>query len=148
MYAPQSFEQLDIEDYYRIMKTNADGTFFVTKAVLPWMKQQNSGYILNILSTACHNPSANNGPYSASKCAVQALTKTLAAECRNSGIKVSSISPGPIATTIWNNKITPPTDAVKKKMLNPRDIAELVWFYLTRPDNVYLSDVIVEPWYF
>lgn len=148
MHAPHVFEELSLADYNRIMHANTDGTFFVTRAVLPLMKQRDSGYIINILSTAAHHVGAGNAPYSASKCAAMALTQTLVAECRGSGIRVSSISPGPVATTIWSHKDCPPEEAKKQRMLRPQDIADLVLFYLTRPQNVYLGDVIVEPWLF
>lgn len=148
MYAPHSFETLSLADYRRIMRANVDGTYLVTRAVLPQMKQRNSGYIINVLSTAAHRAGAGNAPYSASKHAALAITQTLVAECRGSGVRISSISPGPVATSIWSHKDTPPTEAEKQRMLRPQDIAELVLFYLTRPDNVYLGDVVVEPWCF
>ena len=148
MHQPAVLEEVSTEDYLRIMRTNTDGTFFMTQAVLPSMKAHNSGFILNILSTAAHSAGSGNSPYSASKFAALAITDTLAAECQGTGVRISSVSPGPIATTIWSHKATPPSEEQKAKMLKPTELADILLFILERPANVHLSHLQVTPWYF
>jgi NADP-dependent 3-hydroxy acid dehydrogenase YdfG len=148
MRAPASFESVTQEEYERIIRTNLDGTFYMTQAALALMKQRNSGFIVNILSTAAVRAGAGNGPYSASKFAARALTETLVEECRGSGIRISSISPGPVETTIWTHKITPPLQEKKDKMLRPADIADLAVFLIERPPYVHIRDMEVTPWYY
>lgn len=148
MHAPSAFEDITDEEYLRIMRTNVDGLFWITRLVLSAMKKQDSGYIINILSTAAHAAQARNAPYSASKYAANALTETLIKECRGTGIRISSISPGPVSTSIWSHKITPPSEEEKERMLRPDDIGEIVLFLLSSPTNVHIRDLEVTPWKF
>lgn len=140
--------QIRDEDYRRIMRANADGVFFVSRAVLPVMQKQDRGYILNILSTAAHGAAVGNAPYSASKHAALAVTKTMEQECRGTGVRVSSLSPGPVATTIWSHKEAPPSRETMDKMLRPEEVAEVALFLIEQPPNVHLGDTVVTPWYF
>lgn len=146
MHAPSPFEEVDEEEYLRIMHTNTDGLFWVTQAVLPIMKKQEAGYIINILSTASHAAGAGNAPYSSSKYAAKAMTDTLIEECRGTGIRISSISPGPVATTIWSHKTTPPDSSLMARMLRPQDIADIAAYLLSTPANVHIRDLLVTPW--
>ena len=146
MHAPSPFEDVNEEEYLRIMHTNTDGLFRVTQAVLPIMKKQESGYIINILSTASNAAGADNAPYSASKYAAKAMTDTLIEEYRGTGIRISSISPGPVATTIWSHKTTPPDSSLLARMLRPQDIADIAAYLLSTPANVHIQDLLVTPW--
>jgi len=148
MHTPAVFEAVSQEEYERIMHTNTHGTFYTTQAVLGIMRQQDYGYILNILSTAAFRAAQKNAPYAASKFAVKAMTESLVEECRGSGIRVSSISPGPVATSIWSHKTIPPTAEKIEKMLRPEEIADLAMFLLERPPNVFIKDMEVTPWFY
>ena len=148
MHAPVPLETVSQEEYARIMHTNVDGTFYTTQAVLEIMRRQNNGYIINILSTAAYKVGARGAPYGASKFAARAITESLVEECRGSGIRVSSISPGPVATSIWSHKTTPPTAEKMEKMLCPEEIADLAMFLLERPPNVFIKDLEVTPWFY
>ena len=143
-----SFEAISQEEYEQIMHINTDGTFYTTQAVLEIMRKQNRGYILNILSLAAFRAKPNIAPYSASKFAVRALTETLIEECRGSGIRVSSISPGPVATPIWSYKTSPPTAEKMKTMLRPEEVADVALFLLERPPGVFINDVQITPWFY
>ena len=146
MHAPCSFKDITDEEYLRILKTNTDGLFYMTRAVLPYMEEQHGGFIVNILSTAAHLAQAGNGPYSASKYAANAFTETLIQEYRGTGIRISSISPGPVATQIWSHKTNPPSEEAKKRMLRPENIADIAAFIISSPSNVHIRDIEVTPW--
>lgn len=148
MHAPSPFEDVAQDEFTRILGTNTDGIFWVTQAVLPMMKKQGNGFVLNILSTAAHAAGAGNAPYSASKFAAKALTDTLIQEYRGTDIRISSISPGPVSTTIWSHKIEPPDKAQMMRMLRPQDIADIAAFLLSLPANVHIRDLEVTPWKF
>ena len=146
MHAPCPLKDVSQEEYIRILRTNTDGLFWASQAVLPYMEEQGGGYILNILSTASHEAGAGNAPYSASKFAAKALTDTLIQEYRNTNIRISSISPGPVATTIWSHKTTPPGEEQMERMLKPQDIADIASFLISTPPNVHIRDLVVTPW--
>ena len=143
-----SFEAISQKEYERIIRINVDGIFYTTQAVLEIMKKQDSGYILNILSLAAFRAKPGNAPYSASKYAARALTETLIEECHGSGIRISSISPGPVATPIWSYKTTPPTTEKMKTMLCPEEVADVALFLLERPPNVFIKDIQITPWFY
>ncbi|MDK2824468.1 MAG: 3-oxoacyl-[acyl-carrier protein] reductase [Clostridia bacterium] len=99
-------DEMDLELWYKIMDVNMTSTFLVTKHVIPVMKNQNNGRIINISSLAAHN---GGGPgavaYATSKAAVQAFTKGLAKELAPN-ILVNAIAPG-IITTRFHDVYTP-----------------------------------------
>jgi NADP-dependent 3-hydroxy acid dehydrogenase YdfG len=142
---PRETEAVDDELWRSVLDTNLDGTFYVCRAVLPAMKKAGRGYIINILSTASFRANAANGPYSASKYGARALTESLAAELKGTGVRVTSISPGPVDTHIWNHKVKPPTDQDRGLMLQAADISQIALFLLGLPDRVLIDNITVTP---
>jgi len=136
----------EFEDYKRIMETNVDGLMIMTREVLKIMRRRDSGYIINILSTAAYSAKKGVGIYAASKYAARALTEALIEECRGSGIRVSSISPGPTASDIWSHKVYPVPQERKDKMLKTDDIADIAAFLVLTDSNVHIGNITVTPW--
>ena len=145
MPEPRATEAID-EDLWRTMvETNLYGTFYVCRAVLTSMKAAGSGYLINIQSTASFRALPGNGPYAVSKYGARALTETLAAELKGTGVRVTAISPGPVDTAIWNHKLQPPSAEDRTRMLQPADISEIALFLLRRPDRVLIDNITVTP---
>ena len=86
------------EIWDQVIAVNLKGTFLCSKAVLPIMKEQGSGNIVNMASVAGKDGNARMAPYSASKGAIIALTKTLAKEMASHNIRVNCVSPALIET--------------------------------------------------
>jgi 2-dehydro-3-deoxy-L-rhamnonate dehydrogenase (NAD+) len=93
------WEQSD-EDWTRIIGINMSGVFYCCRAVVPQMRQRGYGRIVNIASIAGKEGNPNMAPYSATKAAVIAITKSLGKELATSGICVNAISPAVIHTQI------------------------------------------------
>lgn len=91
------------EDHRSIFETNYWGTIRTMKAVIPSMRQQQSGMIVNVSSMLGRIAVANQIPYTASKFAVEAASEALAMELRSFGIKVVLVEPGFTQTEIFNN---------------------------------------------
>ncbi|MFF0705972.1 SDR family NAD(P)-dependent oxidoreductase [Streptomyces tendae] len=89
-------EQVGVADFDAMMDTNVRGTFFLIQALLPLMADPAS--IINVSSSLTRHTSPATAVYSASKAAVEALSRTLALELGPRGIRVNSIAPGPTAT--------------------------------------------------
>jgi len=145
MHALQRLEETTSEDWQRIMDTNVYGTYLFSREVIPSMKRQNFGYIINILSTAAFTASNGYSLYAASKYGARALTEALIEENRNSGIRISSVSPGPVNTNIWSHKTEFVSDERRAKMLEVTDIVRIVLFLLTQPDYVVIDNITVTP---
>jgi NAD(P)-dependent dehydrogenase (short-subunit alcohol dehydrogenase family) len=99
-------EELEIEEFHKVMETNFFGALRCTQAVLSKMREQRSGHIVNVSSLAGRIAFAGQGAYAASKWALEAATEILAQEVWRFGIRVALVEPGVIATPIFN-KIPP-----------------------------------------
>jgi 3-oxoacyl-[acyl-carrier protein] reductase len=91
-------EHLKEEHWDSVLDVNAKGTFLVVQAVLPFMKKQNYGRIVNIASIGGKHGAPEQAHYSASKAAVMGFTRVLAQEVGTFGITANCICPGIILT--------------------------------------------------
>lgn len=98
-------EYLPIDEFQRVMDTNLMGSLRTIQAVLPTMRKQQKGYIINISSIAAEAGLPFRGGYSASKSALDRLTETLRLELTTYGIQVCSIQPGGVKTDINKNRV-------------------------------------------
>lgn len=113
------------ETWDNMINVNAKSVFLMCRAVLPYMRKQGYGKIINIAARAALEGKANMGPYCISKAAVIKLTETLAAENNNYGINVNCILPGTI-DTIENREAMPNADF--SKWVNPMALADVILF--------------------
>lgn len=96
---PGKVEEVDLEEWNRVMAVNSTGVFLGTKTALSALKQAGGGSIVNMSSQLGLVGTDNSSPqYQASKGAVRLLTKTTAIQYAPDGIRVNSVHPGPIAT--------------------------------------------------
>ena len=128
-------EELAEETWDLNMDVNLKGTFLMCQAVIPVMKRQRSGRILNAASFAAIVPSIGGAAYAASKYGVEAFTRVLAGELGAHEITVNCYAPGMIPTGM--NRFADRTDAEKARLLDtltlrrwgsPRDVANLICF--------------------
>lgn len=90
------------EDWRRVMAVNLDGTFHCCRAIVPLMREQQYGRIVNIASIAGKEGNPNAGAYSVSKAAVIALTKSLGKELADMPITVNCVTPAAVRTQIFD----------------------------------------------
>ena len=98
IYRVASIEETPVDMVRQILEVNVTGVFLGTKAVIPQMRNQGGGSIINISSTAGLAGSANSSAYQASKGAVRIFTKSTAIEHVSAGIRANSVHPGMIDT--------------------------------------------------
>ncbi|MEJ7767989.1 MAG: glucose 1-dehydrogenase [Chitinophagaceae bacterium] len=91
-------DELNPEDFNQVMNVNVNGTWLCSRAVIPFMKQNGSGKIINLASTLGLVGLANRTPYASSKGAVVQMTRALALEMAPFNINVNAICPGPFLT--------------------------------------------------
>ena len=134
------------EEWHRIIDTNLTGTYLMCRECLRHLENAPDGYILNVQSTGAYRASPGVSLYAASKFGVRALSEALIEEYRNSNIRLTSVSPGPIDTNIWSHKLEPPSAERRALMLRPSDIADIFVFLLERPRHMHIPDITVTPW--
>ena len=90
-----------VEDWKRIFAVNVEGTFYCCRTVVPLMREQNYGRIVNIASVAGKDGNPNASAYSASKAAVIALTKSLGKELADTLVRVNCVTPAAVRTPLF-----------------------------------------------
>jgi NADP-dependent 3-hydroxy acid dehydrogenase YdfG len=140
----------NIDHWEEMIDTNIKGFLYVAKAVLPIMKEQGSGYIINTGSVAGRNSYVGGNVYGATKAAVKMLSESMRLEAAAYGVRVGEIAPGAAETEFSmvrfdQNKET--SDAVYKGFipLNGQDIANTVWFLSNLPEHVCIQELVIMP---
>lgn len=140
----------NIEDWDRMIDTNIKGLLYITRAVVPQMKNRGKGHILNIGSIAGKEVYPNGNVYCATKHAVNALNKSMRIDLLPFGIKVSAINPGAVQTEFSLVRFKGDEERADSvydgfKPLLAEDIAEVAWFIVSRPAHVNINDILVMP---
>ncbi|CAN5294815.1 SDR family NAD(P)-dependent oxidoreductase [soil metagenome] len=146
MTARRRLADTDSAEWHRLIDINLTGTYLMCREALPHLEKSPDGYILNIQSTGAYVASAGNSLYQASKFGVRALSEALIDEYRNSSVRISSVSPGPVDTNIWNHKLKPPDARRRALMMRPADIADILVWLLDRPRRLHIPNITVTPW--
>lgn len=138
------------DDWNRMIDTNVKGLLYVTRAVVPFLKQNTNSQIINIASIAGKEVYPGGNVYCASKHAVDALSKAMRIDLVQYGIKVTNIAPGAAETEFSMVRFKGDqdlADSVYKgyEPLHAQDIAETVYFAATRPAHVTLNDITIMP---
>lgn len=101
-------EHLSLPDVTKVFETNFLGVLRVCQEVLPFMRNQKAGLIINISSIGSEMGLPYRGAYSASKAALDRLTEAMRIELKNFGVQVCILQPGGIKTDINKNRVTSP----------------------------------------
>ena len=140
----------NIDDWDAMMDGNVKGLLYVTKAVLPTMIANNSGFIVNIGSVAAKEVYPNGNVYCASKHAVDALSKSMRIDLAGHNIRVSAIHPGAVETEFSEVRFKGNKEKADNvyqgfDALQAQDIAEIIEFVTSRPSHVNIEDLVVYP---
>jgi NAD(P)-dependent dehydrogenase (short-subunit alcohol dehydrogenase family) len=101
IHAQGATEELPLSEFRRVMETNYFGTLRCLQAVLPGMRKQGSGHIVNVSTVGGRMCGLSQGPYSGSKYALEAISEVLAGEVKAFGIHVTIVEPGVFVTPIF-----------------------------------------------
>jgi NAD(P)-dependent dehydrogenase (short-subunit alcohol dehydrogenase family) len=142
----RALEVLSLADYHAMLGANLHGAYYWTQAVLPGMRAQGHGTIVNVVSDAGKLASPKAGPgYVVSKFGLAGLTQSINAEERGRGIRACAIFPGDINTPLLDKRPVPPDQAARDRMMQPEDVAACVIFCLELPPRVIVEEMLVRP---
>jgi NAD(P)-dependent dehydrogenase (short-subunit alcohol dehydrogenase family) len=146
---PASMEDVTLDDFERVLNTNARSAMLCTQALLPKMRQQKFGRIVSTVSRVVLGKELRTS-YCASKGAVLSMSRTWALEMAKYGITINCIAPGPIATsTFWENN--PPNSSRAKEIMgnipmkrmgNPDDIAHATSYFMDERSGFVTGQVL------
>jgi NADP-dependent 3-hydroxy acid dehydrogenase YdfG len=140
------WKDLTADSFEQIVAVNLNGALFCTHAVLPAMREQKDGLVINVSSWAGRFESYLTGPaYNASKHAMVALTMSLNDEECVNGIRGCVICPGEVATPILEHRPKPPTAEEIARMLRPEDLGRTIRFVAEMPAHACVNEILISP---
>lgn len=138
------------EEWERTVEVNCKGALNCVGAVLPGMLERGRGHIVTISSDAGRKVFPGLAVYSASKFFVEALSQGLRLETAGTGVKVTTIQPGNVATDLIS--MSGDEEALEEygqpggaRVLDPEDVAASVVHALVQPEHVAVNEILVEP---
>lgn len=136
------------QQWDQAMAVNARGPFLMCREAIPYLRQQERSFIINIASVVGVKGYADQAAYSASKHALMGMTKALAREVKQDGIRVHAICPGGVDTGLIG-QARPDLD--RSVLMQPQEIADIVLFLVTRQGNAVIDEIQVRrevstPW--
>jgi NADP-dependent 3-hydroxy acid dehydrogenase YdfG len=139
-----------VEDWEQMIDTNIKGVLYITRKVAPLMIERGGGHIVNIGSTAGTQVYENGNVYCATKHAVHALSQAMRQDMLKHNIKVTEVRPGLLETEFSLVRFKGDKKKAKDTYagltpLSAEDIAEVIYFVLTRPPHVCINDIEVTP---
>lgn len=138
------------DDWDRMIDTNVKGLLYVTRAIAPGMVERHIGQIINIGSIAGKEVYPNGNVYCATKHAVDALTKGMRMDLLPHNVRVTQICPGAVETEFSLVRFHGDSSRAAKvyegfENLVAADIADCIWFVVSRPSHVNINDLVVMP---
>ena len=150
LWTEEKIEETNPELRKKVIETNALGTIEFTKAVEPIFRKQNSGHILNVISTSGNNDTSAGDnrlwqTYGASKWAVAGFTRALKDSLSDTKVKVTGFYPGGFESNMYERAGRGPIEETHNQpwMMRTEDVADALIFCLTRPDDVLIEKLVV-----
>ena len=140
----------DVTDWDTMIDTNVKGLLYVTKIVSGWMTGRKKGHIVNIGSIAGKEVYPKGNVYCATKHAVDALSQAMRIDLLPYGIKVTAIHPGAVETEFSEVRFKGDKERAKTvyegyEPLVAADIADAIWYAVSRPPHVNINDMLIMP---
>jgi NAD(P)-dependent dehydrogenase (short-subunit alcohol dehydrogenase family) len=135
-------EEIHPADWQRIINTNLNGPFYLSRAALPALRARGGGHIINVVSTAAKRAWPNASAYHASKWGLLGLSHALHAELREQRVRVVALIVGGMRTPFLLDRFE---GIDLNKLQDPADVARVLPFLLTLPENTVVPEMLVLP---
>jgi NAD(P)-dependent dehydrogenase (short-subunit alcohol dehydrogenase family) len=142
----RTLDDMSPEQWERVIAVDLNGVFHCVREFLDIMRRGGGGVIVTIASTAALLASAGAGThYSAAKRALLSLTESINIEQGRHGVRACALSPGEVNTSLVDRRPNPPGPERRAAMLQPVDVAEAVYYIVTRPARVTVGELVLWP---
>jgi NAD(P)-dependent dehydrogenase (short-subunit alcohol dehydrogenase family) len=142
----RNFDVVTTDAWDDVVGINLNGSFYCVHAVLPAMRTQKGGLIVNVSSWAGLYASKLTGPaYNTTKRALLALTESINMEECHHGIRATSLLPGEVATPILDKRPTPPTQEQRDRMVQTQDMGQALLFLAQMPARTCINELVISP---
>ncbi len=142
----RSWDDITTEGWDKLVDINLSGVMYCMRAVLPAMRAQKDGVIINVASWAGRHVSKMTGPaYTTTKHAVLALTHSFNMDEFKNGLRACCLSPGEVATPILKLRPVPPSKEDMAKMLQPEDLGRTIAFVASMPPHACINEILISP---
>ena len=142
----RNWHDVSLDDWDAVIRIDLDGAFYCCKAVLPTMKAQGSGLIINISSWAGKHVSIVTGPaYTAAKHAMNAMNESINMEAGLHGVRATAVCPGEVSTPILDSRPIPVSQEERDRMVQAEDCGRVIRFLAELPDHVCINELTISP---
>lgn len=140
----------EIQDWEEMIDTNIKGLLYLTRYVVPGMVKRERGHVVNIGSIAGHQTYPKGNVYCGTKAAVKAISEGLKQDLLGTPVRVTSVDPGMVETEFGEVRFRGDSDRAQQLYqgatpLTPDDVADVIFFCVTRPTHVNINEVILMP---
>ncbi|MBD2740438.1 SDR family oxidoreductase [Coleofasciculus sp. FACHB-1120] len=140
----------NIQDWEEMLDTNIKGLLYCTRFLVPGMVKRDKGHVVNLGSIAGHQTYPGGNVYCASKAAVKSISEGLKQDLLGTPVRVTSVDPGLVETEFSQVRFHGDSDRAQKVYqgltpLTPEDIADVIFFCVTRPAHVNISQILLVP---
>lgn len=135
----ESLSQMDLRDS---LEVNLIGAFNLIQAVLPAMKEQKKGLIINIPGVLGKTPMAGAAAYAASKYGLNGMLKSLREELKRTEIRITNVYMGGVDSPFWDHI---DLKVQKDKMIAVKEAGKSIWFLCQQPRTAVVSEMVIQP---
>ena len=143
----RALTRLNPDLWNELVSVNLNGAYYITSAVLPFMREAKSGHLIYISSISGLLPDVSGAAYQAAKRGLVGLAHAIRMEEKENGIRTCVVCPGLVDTELLEKRPVKPTAETLGKALKPEDVAEVVLHVAKLPPRAAIPEVQVMPTY-
>ena len=143
----RALTRLTADIWDAMMSVNLNGAYYITRAVLPAMRERGAGQLIYVSSISGHTPDVSGAAYQASKRGLIGLAHAVRVEEKEHGIRTCVVCPGLVDTEILKFRPVKPPAEMLAKALQPDDVAEAVLSVAKMPPRAAVTELTIVPTY-
>lgn len=143
----RSMQRLRVDIWDMMISTNLNSAYYITRAVLPAMRERKAGHLMYVSSISGTTPDVSGASYQASKRGLLGLAHAIRVEEKENGIRTCVINPGLVESEILEKRPVKPAAELIAKALQPEDVAEMIVAVAELPTRAVVAELEIVPTY-